>query len=232
MQQIKLYLSFLIAIGLVLACRKTNNATQSIVALNVINASVVAPSVYVYFTQTASNFYLQESPVYYASSGEYSLPAGSSPLSVLSSSDTTTAIFQTNLSLAPGGIYSLYLSSGTGNQTGNQLIRDTIPTYADSSAGVRFINLSTDSGPINISLQGNNQNEFSSLVYEQITRFKTYPDNSNILNSGGYNYVVSDASGNVLANFNWIPRVFKNNTLVICGLDSLQTVQVFQVNNY
>jgi len=84
----------------------------------------------------------------------------------------------------------------------------------------------------NISLQGNTQSEFSPLTYKQITAFKTYLDNSKVMNDGGYNYVVNDGSDNTVASFNRNPQVFKNNTLVICGVDSLQAVQVFQVNNY
>ena len=55
---------------------------------------------------------------------------------------------------------------------------------------------------------------------------------SNILNNGGYIFNVTDASGNVLATFNWNPTEFRDNTLVITGLVGNGTVNVFPVNNF
>jgi len=236
MRYFKILLITLSAMAVQVACKKTSSDVQGIAALNVVNASVEAPSIYVYFTFSDSDFYLQQSPIYYQSSGEFSIPAISSPLSVLSSTDTGNALFQTTIEPPSGSIYSLYISNGTGKQMNNLLLRDTIPVHTDSSAGVRFINLVSDSEPISVNLAGNppSDMEFGALAYQQISPFKSYTANSAI--GGAYNFEIRDAaSDSLLTTFTWNYSLFHNNTLVISGLESpsaAMPIGVFQVNNY
>jgi hypothetical protein len=211
------------------SCKKSSGSS-GLSSFNLINAYGGAPSVYVYYTATDTAFYNQQAILSPGSSLESGLPAGTNPLALYNTADTVKPLFEANFQLTPGKSYSLFLSGINGLDT--LFVQDIIPVYTDSSAGARFVNLCPDCGAVNISLQGNTQNEFSSLAYKQVTAFKPYSDNSVVMNNGGYNYVVNDGLGNTVANFNWNPQVFKNNTLVIFGVDSLQTVQVFQVNNY
>jgi hypothetical protein len=212
------------------SCKKSNNSDSGLASVNFIQANSNIPSVAVNFTSTPIPFYLNQNLIYYTSSYNYGVPAGANPYVVVNSADTSTTLLQGTFNVKAGGIYSFYLSGK--NSIDTLFMQDTIPVHPDSSAGVRFINLSPDSGPVNISLQGNMQNEFSSLGYRQITEFKRYSDSSDVMNNGGYTYVITDMLGNTLTTFGWNPPLYKNNTLVICGIDSLSSVQIFQVNNY
>jgi hypothetical protein len=216
-------------LGSIGSCKKSSGS-GGLSSFNLINAYGGAPSVYVYYTATDTAFYNQQAILSPGSSMETGLPAGTNPLALYNSADTIKPLFEANFQLTPGKSYSLFLSGINGLDT--LFVQDIIPVYTDSSAGARFINLCPDCGAVLISLQGNTSPEFPALSYRQVTPFKTYSDNSTILNNGGYNYTVADGGGNTVAGFNWNAPIFKNNTLVIYGSDSLGTVQVFQVNNY
>jgi hypothetical protein len=216
------------------SCKKSNSVTSAISSLNIVNAVIDIPSVYIYFTFSDSNYYLQQSPLSYASSAEYSAISGLRPLSVISSNDTVKPLYQTSLDLKAGGIYSLFLF-GHGRQVDTLLVKDSLPLYTDSLAGVRFVNLAPGSLPVSINLEGNYpvSNELSNLAYRQISTFQTYSASSGVL---GYNFEIRDqASGNLLATFGWPLPLFRNSTLVITGLgDGLGggALSIFAVNNF
>jgi hypothetical protein len=214
------------------ACKKTSSGTSGIASLNIINASVDLPSVVVNFSDTALPFYLNQAPISSNSSMEFGVPAGANPLIVVSSADTVKPVYRGTLDVQAGGIYSLYLA-GQGGVADTVFTKDEIPVYADSSVGVRFINLSPDSKPISVNLAANDptQTEFSNLTYKQIVGFKTYSANSNI--GGSYNFEIRDqASGSLLTTFSWSYTLSKNNTLVINGSENDSSIAVFQVNNF
>jgi len=215
---------------LFLACKKSNN-TGGLASFNLINADPNLASAYVYFTGPDTAFYVQQSTVSYGSAVQYGASTGSSPVALFSTQDTLKPLFKGDFLLKPGGIYSLYLC-GTEATPDTLFMQDIIPIQPDSNAGARFVNLCSDCGAVNVTQQGNSQPDFAGLSYKQVAAFKNYSANSAVLNNGGYTYVVTDGSGNPVATFNWNPPTFRNNTLVICGIDSLQSVQVFAVNNY
>jgi hypothetical protein len=116
------------------------------------------------------------------------------------------------------------------------LLEDKIPLYQDSTSGVRFINLSPNSQPITVNIQGSTLSRFGTLSYKQISDFKPFTTKGQNL-SNGYIFEVRDAqSGSLLTMFTWTPKVFFCNTLVITGLVNDNTgnypVSVFQVNHY
>ncbi|HTD42520.1 MAG TPA: DUF4397 domain-containing protein [Mucilaginibacter sp.] len=215
--------------GLIAACKK--DIIPSTAALNVINASSDIPSVAVNFTLSPISFYKQNAILSYGSSSDYPQSAGIVPLTLVSSIDTTHNIFQGNLNLAAGGIYSLYLY-GSLPKIDTLFLKDNIPVHQDSTCGIRFINLSSDSGPISVDVQGGTTVDFSSIAFKYITAFKTYPVTAAIKNNGGYIFEVKDATGNILTTVSWNFKIFQNNTLVISGSKARSTMQVIQVNNY
>ena len=225
---------FLVTIpGFILSCKKDNTVPIDS-SLDIINAAANIPSVVVNFSEAAIPFYQNQAFVYYSSSLEYGFPSGVTPIVIVSSSDTTKPIFQGNLNLAAGGIYSLYLI-GQSQKPDTFLMEDNIVNYTPDLAGVRFINLSPDSGPISVNIQGNaaTQTEFNSLAYKQISDFKTYDAS---VQYGNYTFEVRDqATGILLTTFAWNYTGSKNNTLVISGsVDPASTtpITVFQVNNF
>lgn len=219
------------------SCKKDSyNNIVPTATLNVINAAPDVPSLNVNLTSTPIAYSLYQQPIYYATSWEWGLPPGDSPIVIISSLDTSNALFSGNINLKAGGIYSLYILNGIAK--GNALfLQDSIPVYQDSLAGVRFINLSPDSHPITINLVGNSPSikEFGPLSYEQISSFKAY--NAKSMNTNGfYDFEVRDQdTGDLIATYSWQFSLFKNNTIVISGfVNPLNSspLTLFPVNNY
>jgi hypothetical protein len=234
MKKIRYFLKIFVCFVTLPSCQKSNTPGGA-AALNIIDAGINLPTLYISFADTAGNYYLNQAQISYGSSIEYGNPAGILPLTLIAVNDTLKPAWRSTLNLKVGGIYSLYLS-GLGGVPDTLFLRDTIPTYSDSSVGARFINLSSGGGPISVNFQGNypNQNEFSDLGYQQITPFKTYSGLSSV--GGAYNFEIRDqASGNLLCTFQWNFTIFKNNTLVICGSEAQNSstpISVFAVNNF
>ncbi|MCS3800119.1 hypothetical protein [Niastella sp. OAS944] len=132
-------------------------------------------------------------------------------------------------------IYSLFVCGQAGSTEG-VIIKEDIPYRTDSTAGIRFINLSPNSTPLNITLSTTPTiNEVSNLAYKQYTEFKTYPGFYN----SAYTFQIRDASAASpsapLATFSLttstVPR-FSNVTLVIRGLvGTTPALGVTRVNN-
>jgi hypothetical protein len=219
----------LIGVGSFTGCKK--DVVPAAVAVNIINASSDLPSISVNFTLVPIQYYQQSAILGYGSSTEFSEPTGVVPLTLISSTDTLHHFFQGNLTLNSGGIYSLYIY-GSLPKIDTLLLRDNIPVHRDSTCGIRFINLSSDSGPVSVDIQGGTTVDFSGIAFKNITAFKTYPVTAAIKNNGGYTFEVKDAAGNILTTVSWNFKIFQNNTLVISGSKANSTVQVIQVNNY
>jgi hypothetical protein len=234
MKKTTYYLIGMLFLSIFAACVKdTFDAKKpALTALNIINASPDVPTLAINFTAAPIPFYLQQAKANYASYLEYGEPSGNVPLVLVSSADTTGHIYQNTLNLSPGQVHSLYVY-GTAPNVSTLLLPDSnVPILKDSVSGARIINLSPDAGPVNVSIQGNGTNDFTSVAFKSITAFKNISNTSVVKNNGGYNVQVTDASGNLLNTFNWNPTVFQNYTLVIGGSSSKQNVQGFAVSNY
>ena len=235
------YITALIIIVMVIAsCKKETTSFPTASALNVINASETAPSVTVNFTFNPIAFSKwqgpNQSPFTYGSSIEFGNLSGNLPIELMASTDTIHPFYKNTVNFPAGSTHSLYVI-GNGNQPETLLLQDNIPSYQDSTSGVRFINLSPDSQPITINLQGNppSQTEFLSLAYKQISSFKGYSARSAVGSS--YTFEIREAaSGTLLTTFTWSFKIFFCNTLVIDGLENNTSgnfpISVFQVNHY
>jgi hypothetical protein len=97
---------------------------------------------------------------------------------------------------------------------------DVVPYYppGDSVAGLRFINLTQNSLPMAVNIQGAppSQTEFVNLGYKQVSAFKSYSANSGV--PGYYTFEIrAQASDSLLLTYTWNYQVFKNQTIVIAG---------------
>jgi hypothetical protein len=224
-------------------CRKTGGQLISPASLNIINAIPSSqPVIAVLGTEQAIQYFASAPTVSYGSAQLYSPQSGKNTLYIVQATDTTeinpkTEMFNGVLKLAPGGIYSFFLAGDT-TAVDTLFVQDNIPYYgSDSSAGVRFVNLSPGSLPMTVTIEGNpiTQTEFSGLAYKTVSTFKTYLANSSVPNSS-YMFVVRDqATGDSLTSFSWNYTTFKNNTLVLSGSEAAGAsipLQVFQYNNY
>jgi len=171
----------------------------------------------------------------YGRSQLYSPVGGTVPCLVVPRTDTMFKIFNGNLNLESGGIYSFFLSGDTAHAD-TMIVRDDIPYYGDSSVGARFVNLSIGGKAITVTLMGDNPNnlQFPAIGYQGITNFKKY--NAGASAGGNYQFVIRDqATGDSLTSYFWSYTLYKNNTIVISGSPdplSQTPLNVFSVNNY
>ena len=143
-------------------------------------------------------------------------------------SDTTDkgTLFDLQLDLPLSSMHTLFLA-GTMDAPESTMISDEeIPFYpaGDSTMGIRFINLSKGSAPVNINITGlADGSETTGLAYKSITQFKRYPVSQTLQD---YKFEFRDAAtGTLLATYttlglnqtapnNW---VFRNFTVVLTG---------------
>ncbi|AOW18153.1 hypothetical protein LPB03_12120 [Polaribacter vadi] len=140
----------------------------------------------------------------------------SNQVEVVTENDTLNPIYSESLNLK--GIHSLYLSGTFGDEE-VLLVGDNFKQFTDSVVGVRFINLSKSSGPIDISIDRQNSNVISGLIYRTISDYIEFPAKKV---DGSYTFEFMDNLGNVsITNFTINPldkndvSVKKNLTLVI-----------------
>jgi len=227
MKKITIFI-LLCAVFFCCACKKEGLPKVASSALNVVNAITNQSSVNVnpFGTPIVYSTFPQLS---YQSSEVLTLSPGNSDITVNIVTDTLHTFYNQNVSTVNGGIYSLYLFGQSPYQT--MLLKDNIPAVQDSSAGVRFINLSPDSQPVTVNIQGDNNTVFNSLAYKSITDFKMLSAKMSV--GGVYNFEVRDAaSGTVLYTYSWYFKPFFCQTLVISGLQSDGSLSVFSVNNF
>src|SRR5262249_37624813 len=139
--------------------------------------------------------------VSYARSLQIGAYAGSNTVTAASSADTTKILFTSSgkQEFKSGGINTLFLCGNTGAYEGIFINNDNIMNRTDSVIGIRFINLSPNSSPLNITLSTTpTVNEAANLAYKQITDFKTYPATQNITS---YVFQIRDGGGVLLASY-------------------------------
>jgi len=164
------------------ACKKSsfNNASPN-ASINVIHAASNLPSVNVHFSEDTGPFYTYMQPISYGSAFEWGIPGGAVPIVIISSADTSGSILNTTFDLKPSGIYSLYLLNES-SKSSTLFLEDTIPVHSDSTAGVRFINLSEGSQPMTVNIDTSpSQTEFGNVGYKEITAFTTIGKESGVL---------------------------------------------------
>jgi hypothetical protein len=226
---------------LALSCRRSSGPTISPASINIINAMPNSNPVIPVFNDVGPlQSFGEAQTVFYPFSMLYSPLSGMNTLYIVQNTDTTPIelkqkLFAGTLTLKAGAIYSFFMSGDTTNPD-TLLVQDHIPIYNDSSAGIRFINLSAGSQPMCVTMTGNsvNQLEFTGLSYKSISRWNAYNANSSI--PGYYNFTIHDlATGDSLTSVTWSYAAFRSNTMIICGSEasgSSMPLQVFQMNNY
>ena len=224
----------------VFSCKKNSGPLILPSSVNVINAIPSSnPIIPVFGTKDAIQYFSTAQSISYQGFWHYSPPVGSNDLYVVQVADTTSvdlkaALFNGQLNLEEGTIYSLFLAGDTA-KVDTMLVKDIVPTYADSSAGVRFINLIPGTPMISVNLTGSpSAIEFKDLGYKTLSSFRKYAADNSV--GGSYTFDVRDeSSGTLITQVQWSYIVFRNNTLVISGSNSTANglnVQVFQTNNY
>jgi hypothetical protein len=168
----------------------------------------------------------------YGASVLYTRTPATTSLSVVPITDTVFKIFNGTLDLASGAIYSFFLSGDTAHAD-TMMIKENIPSYSDSSTGVRFVNLSIGGKALVINLVGDSGNlQFPAIGYQGVTDFRKY---SAVASAGtSYKFEIRDqATGTLLKTYTWTFRRFRNNTIVISGDPTIPAqFKVFAINHY
>jgi hypothetical protein len=223
-----LYVFFLISIILLVSsCKKDNPIKSPVASLTVTNAIVGGGAVRVgsRTRQVVNNNYLQ-----------LTVMAGESDLYVWPIGDSSNPCFRNpKFYTEDRGIYSLFLTGQLPNATG-VLVHDNLPYHTDSTCGIRIINLSPNSPPLNITLStAPTVPVISNLTYLQYTEFKLFPAKAA---NTSYTFQIRNAIDNSLikggsftGNFTFNTPRFVNITLVIRGMIGSSTIGVLRVNN-
>jgi hypothetical protein len=242
MKKLRNYILLLCSVSFIFSCYKDKirvDVPPGVATVNVINAAARVAVVHVNLSSFPVGYSAMQDTLVFGTASEAGIPPGAVPYQIYSPADTSHALLQGKLNLVNGGIYSLYVI-GQAPKPDTLFVKEQFPhLYADSTVGIRVINLSPDAGPVNIDLVGspNGQYEFTNVPYKGLTAFKKYAATTNV--SGGYTFEVKDpANGTVLAtySFNLANSLFRTNTLVIAGLKANGTdpygITMFQVNNF
>jgi hypothetical protein len=234
MKQLPLFMLSVLITTLITACEKNDSDIPQLTSVNVVHAVVNASAVKVNTTGSAITYISYTDSIKFGASKLYSLVAGSAtPLSIVATADTTKPLFNTHLSISAGEMYSLFLA-GQYPAADTVWVKEELNNYTDSLIGIRFINLSPNSGPVKINIKGNTtQNETADLSYKQISTFKQYAAKSVNPN---YQFEVRDAvTSTLLTSFTLAYTRFHNHTLVIKGLTGVtgtNAIGVFSVSPY
>jgi hypothetical protein len=188
------------------------------------------------FSSDTVHYYFPASKISYGAAAVYYPKSGVQPLYVVQSSDTLTRIYNGEVELQEGSMYSLFFAGDT-SKPESVLIQDEIPAYSDSVSGVRFINLSPASAPIKVNIKdkGASQAEFSNIGYKQISEFKPFAATTNIKGSQYIFEIRDQASDSLLLTYTWNYTLYKNKTLVFSGAIQAgkpASLTVFSVNNF
>jgi hypothetical protein len=223
-------------------CKKNNVRKDGLSTIVVTNAVVTGSSIKL-------NTNLSDSAKTY-NSKNFGLSAGENEILLLPTTGSKIPFYNNFQTMEAGKIYSLFLS-GKPSAIDAVYIEENIPEYyEDSTLGIRIINLSPNSTPLNITLESSPSiNVFSRIAYKQLTDFIKIPLPS-IVPTKTVTFQVRGAGNNLLTSFVLPPTVTNTNypnisilnsrnrniTLVIKGIQGTTTGDdafgVFPVANY
>ncbi len=200
------------------SCKKAQNRIVSSASINVINAAIDAGSVKVNpGAQIRFVWAKATDQIGYGSNLQYSSETGERKVIIVSATDTTRIFFQRTINLK--AINTLYLCGQVPNvdtlfrEERNLPFIDAVKVKPDSSAYIRFVNLSPNSTPLNVKLTTVANNETSNLAYKAITEFKKYEAKTTTAN---YVFEVRDAATNTLrTTITLAPNSIRHKTISI-----------------
>jgi hypothetical protein len=182
------------------ACEKDDYDFKATANITVINAAAGLEPIKVNPGAGSGFAYSKALNVNNYSSGVFGAFTGSNTITVVKSTDTTTKLFQRTVDLQ--AISTLYIA-GTATAVDTIFRTETNFPYINSSAYnaenamyIRFVNLSSNSGTVNVRISGGETNEVTALPYKGISAFKKYA----ALND--YQFEIMDATNTkVLTSF-------------------------------
>lgn len=207
-------------------------------SVKVVHAAVDFPPVYINYVGRDITF-RNNSILSYRSSRRYTIPTGiDRDIRIVNAEDTLSQLLNQTVNLGAGDIQTLFLA-GQGENTEILLVEDDVLVLKDSLVGVRFINLSPDSGPVSIGVAGEDADLARDLAFKDASVFNAV---GATIADGVYQFEFKDANDNVIAmtTMDPLPRrnkpLFKNLTFALIGLvndgQGGSTLSVIQINNF
>ena len=229
----------------VTSCKKNNvDLPSGGSSLTIVNALVGSSSLVTNFNYNVPlKYYRTAQQISYGAGFEFGNYSGDISLALSQINDTTNTVFKNVISLHKNTVNTLFIT-GTLASPDSFQTTDNPPYHAptDSTAGIRFVNLSPGSNPISVDIKGNIAgSEVASLAYKNVSAFKNYAATSNI---ASYVFEFRDvASGTLLASYtlsgvnngdgtNTSTNIvrWKNITVALRGIPGAQGT--FRINNY
>ena len=205
------------------ACQKSEFEAKPFASLKIVN--VVAGGTTAKLNDLALNISNNPATISNNTTGTtFAVVAGTPDIYVWPTTDSLSPYYNSTKSVAMGAneYYTLFLG-GTPASPQPVLVKESYQDYTDSVMGIRFINMSPNSTPVNVTLStSTGVNQFENLAFKDYSEFKQFPATSNI---SSYTFQVRRVSSpnTVLASVAIsvsgtaaIPR-FKNVTIVFRG---------------
>lgn len=227
MKTIQLILAVLILFTGLESCKKSEVSSEPLASLNVITAVISGGNVKL-------NTNVRDSAKAYNAKVFGIVPG--KEIKLFRTSNPAVNYYKETPITENGGLYSVFLA-GQGSTLEPIFKKESIPAfYKDSIFGVRIVNLSPNSTPVNVTLaSAPATNVFNNVTYRQITDFSTFPLRSilagNTEKLKTVNFQIRNAAGTLLASYQLpvnansnYPGIsinlqrFKNISIVIKGL--------------
>jgi hypothetical protein len=208
------------------SCKKSTISLSPLASLNVTNAVVGGKTVKLNSNigDSATNYNYKV----------FGLNVGNNSVYIYPTDDSTHPYYSNMVQTNNGDVYSLFLAGNVATKVDTVLLRESIPTYTDSSYAVRFINLVFNSQPITITLSTSpSVAQFTGIIYKQASAFKTYTAKLSVATD---TFQVRDAVTNsILASYPIVKPRFFSCTLAWKGMvggTGTNTPSLLRVNNY
>ena len=241
----KLFILLLLT-AMLFACEEDDPEIKRVASLKVVHAVADAPGVYVnYFNEeiTFAGYPL----VRFGSFERYTLPAeGPTNLIFTYDGDTTRQAFSEAVMLEAGQVATYFLT-GDSSSLSSVMVEDVgIATLTDSLNAIRFINMSPDTGPVQIGIADSSVVIAPELAYTNTTEYISFEATSM---HPEYTFEFRNADDSVLASYRFVQiippffpglpptaRALRDNlSLVLVGNpddgEGNSTLQIIQIDN-
>jgi hypothetical protein len=213
MKYVKPILLFLMMTSIISSCKKDKIEFAPMASLNIVNTVISGGSAKLNsFAATIAN----------NGNTHFTLFTGTPDIYVYPAVDSLHPYYNANkaVTVSNGDVYTLFLGGPTGTPEAILVKENLAYRIADSTLGIRFINLSPSSPSVNITLSTSTaMNEFTNIAYKQITGFKSFPAGAAVTT---YTFQIRNATTNAVISSitlsgTTFPR-YQNVTLVLRGM--------------
>jgi len=220
------------------ACERDDYEFRATANITVINAASGNGAVKVNPGAGSGFAYSKALDVANGASGVFGAFTGSNTITVVKSLDTTTKLFQRTVDLK--AISTLYIA-GTSTAVDTIFRTESNFPYINSSAAnaeaamyIRFVNLSPNSGTVNIRIAEAATNEVTALAYKEISEFKKYAAPTT---SSSVTFEIRNANNTVTlatATVNYSNTRYKTASIIFRGVlpEAPETPSPFPVGTF